>query len=50
MWPDLIVIGGGISRKAEKFLPLLKVRAPVIPAQLQNEAGIIGAALAAGHG
>ena len=47
MWPDLIIIGGGASKKADKFLPLIKVRPEVVPAQLQNEAGIVGAALAA---
>jgi polyphosphate glucokinase len=47
MWPDLVVIGGGASKKADKFLPLIKVRPEVAPAQLQNEAGIVGAALAA---
>jgi polyphosphate glucokinase len=47
LWPDLIIIGGGISRRAEKFLPHLdKVRTPVVAAKLQNEAGIVGAALA----
>lgn len=45
--PDLIVIGGGISRKSEKFLPLLKgLRAEVVPATLHNNAGIVGAAMA----
>lgn len=44
LWPDLIVVGGGVSKKAEKFLPLLHLRAPIVPAQLQNAAGIIGAA------
>lgn len=43
-WPDLIIIGGGVSKKADKFLPLLHLRAPVVPAQLRNDAGIIGAA------
>ncbi|MDQ1539209.1 MAG: polyphosphate glucokinase [Actinomycetota bacterium] len=43
-WPDLIVVGGGVSKKAEKFLPLLHLRAPIVAAQLQNSAGIIGAA------
>ncbi|WP_324651107.1 polyphosphate--glucose phosphotransferase [Georgenia sp. H159] len=42
--PDLIVVGGGVSKKAAKFLPLLDVRAPVVPAALRNEAGIVGAA------
>ena len=47
--PDLIIIGGGISRKADKFLPLLtSLRATVVPAAMQNDAGIVGAALAAG--
>ncbi|NEB88591.1 ROK family protein [Streptomyces anulatus] len=46
--PELFIIGGGVSRKAEKFLPLIeKVRAEVVPAQLQNNAGIVGAAMAA---
>ena len=44
-WPDLIVIGGGVSKKHEKFLPLLRTRAELVPAQLLNEAGIVGAAL-----
>jgi len=47
IWPDLIIIGGGASKKADKFLPNMKVRTEVVPAQLQNEAGIVGAALAA---
>lgn len=45
--PDLFIIGGGVSKKHEKFLPLLKTRAEIVPAQLLNDAGIIGAALAA---
>jgi polyphosphate glucokinase len=45
--PDLFIIGGGISKKHDKFLPLLTVRARIVPAQMLNEAGIIGAALAA---
>jgi len=44
-WPDLFIVGGGISKVHEKFIPLLTVRAKVIPAQLQNGAGIVGAAL-----
>ncbi len=47
-WPDLFIIGGGISKYHEKYLPQLTVTVPVIPAQLLNEAGIVGAALAAG--
>lgn len=45
VWPDVIVIGGGISKEGDKFIPLLKRRAKVVPAQLLNQAGIIGAAL-----
>ena len=46
LWPDLIVIGGGISKKSERFLPHLSARTRVVPAQMLNEAGIAGAALA----
>ncbi|MFQ5617094.1 MAG: polyphosphate--glucose phosphotransferase, partial [Anaerolineales bacterium] len=46
IWPDLIILGGGASKKVKKFLPHLDVRAEIIPAQLLNEAGIVGAALA----
>ena len=46
-WPDLIILGGGISKKHHKFIPRLTVRAEVVPAEMLNEAGIIGAALAA---
>ncbi|MFE9928894.1 polyphosphate--glucose phosphotransferase [Streptomyces sp. NPDC005533] len=46
--PDLFIIGGGVSRKPEKFLPLIEdVRAEIVPAKLQNNAGIVGAAMAA---
>ena len=45
--PDLFIIGGGVSKKYDKFLPLLHTRARVVPAQLFNDAGIVGAALAA---
>ena len=45
--PDLFVVGGGISKNAEKWVPLLDLRAPVRPAQLLNNAGIVGAAMAA---
>jgi polyphosphate glucokinase len=44
LWPDLIVVGGGVSRRAEKFLPLLELRSPIVPASLENRAGIVGAA------
>jgi polyphosphate glucokinase len=47
LWPDLIIVGGGVSKKAAKWVPLLSTRTPVVPAQLQNDAGIVGAALAA---
>jgi polyphosphate glucokinase len=45
-WPDLLIIGGGVSKRSDKFIPHLTVAVPVVPAQLGNEAGIIGAALA----
>jgi polyphosphate glucokinase len=45
--PDLFIIGGGVSKKQHKFLPQLRARAEIVPAQLLNEAGIIGAAMAA---
>lgn len=48
-WPELIIIGGGVSKKADKFIPKLELKTPVVPAQLQNQAGIIGAALAYHH-
>jgi polyphosphate glucokinase len=47
LWPDLIIVGGGVSKKAGKWVPLLTTRTPVVPAELQNDAGIVGAALAA---
>lgn len=46
-WPDLFVVGGGVSKSSDKFLPLLNLRTPIIPAQLRNSAGIVGAALLA---
>ena len=47
--PDLFIIGGGVSRKADKFLPVVQgmVKVPVVPAQLQNQAGLVGAAIVA---
>lgn len=45
--PDLFIIGGGVSKKQHKFLHYIETRAEVVPAQLLNEAGIIGAAMAA---
>jgi polyphosphate glucokinase len=47
LWPDLFIIGGGASKNHAKFLPLLKTRAQLTPAQMLNEAGIVGAAFAA---
>lgn len=47
IWPDLIIAGGGVSKHADKWLPLLDNRTPVVPATLRNDAGIVGAALAA---
>jgi len=45
--PDLFIIGGGISKESEKFVPLLKgIRARIVPATLHNDAGIVGAAMA----
>ena len=43
-WPDLIVVGGGVSKKSEKFIPHLKLKTPIVPAKLLNTAGIVGAA------
>ena len=48
--PDLVVLGGGVSKKSEHWLPLLDVRPPLVPAGLKNEAGIVGAALLAAEG
>ena len=48
VWPSLFIIGGGISRKSDKFVPLLSsVRAPIVPAAMHNDAGIAGAAMTA---
>jgi polyphosphate glucokinase len=46
-WPDLIIVGGGVSKKAERFLPLLDLRTEIVTAELLNGAGIVGAALQA---
>lgn len=43
-WPDLFVVGGGISKKADAFLPLLDLRTPIVAAKLRNSAGVVGAA------
>jgi polyphosphate glucokinase len=50
LWPDLIIVGGGVSRKAHKWLPLLDIRTPITAATLKNDAGIVGAATAAASG
>ncbi|MFE1645125.1 polyphosphate--glucose phosphotransferase [Microbacterium sp. P01] len=42
--PDLLIVGGGVSKHADEFLPLLKLRTPIVPAVHRNNAGIIGAA------
>ncbi len=44
--PDLFIFGGGVSKKSDKFMDYISVDVPVVPAQLRNEAGIVGAALA----
>jgi polyphosphate glucokinase len=44
--PRLLIIGGGVSKKADKYLQFLRTRAPVVAARLNNDAGIVGAALA----
>lgn len=45
LWPRMIIVGGGVSKKHEKFFQYLDVKAEIVPAQLRNEAGIIGAAI-----
>jgi polyphosphate glucokinase len=47
MWPNLMIIGGGVSKNSDKFIPRLTVKCLVVPAQLRNDAGIIGAAIVA---
>jgi polyphosphate glucokinase len=46
LWPDLVILGGGGSKKAEKWLPLIDVRPALAVAVLRNAAGIVGAAIA----
>ncbi len=46
VWPDLIILGGGVSKKADNFLPYLNLNAEIVIAESFNHAGIIGAALA----
>lgn len=50
LWPDLIIVGGGVSKHHDEFLPLLDLRTPIVPATLRNNAGILGAAALAGGG
>jgi polyphosphate glucokinase len=47
LWPDLIILGGGAVKYYERFVHRLTVRAEVAPARLGNDAGMVGAALAA---
>lgn len=49
-WPDLFVFGGGISKRFEMYSHFFTTRAPIVPAVLRNQAGIVGAALAASRG
>jgi polyphosphate glucokinase len=48
--PDLFIVGGGISKHSDEFLPLLDLSTPIVPAALRNNAGILGAAALAAHG
>ncbi|MBA2300654.1 MAG: ROK family protein [Chloroflexi bacterium] len=50
MWPTLFILGGGVSKNADKYIPRLTVRTPVVPASLRNDAGIVGAAIVAAEG
>ena len=45
--PNLIILGGGVSKNHERYIPHLTVQAKIVPAELRNEAGIVGAAIAA---
>jgi len=47
LWPDLFIIGGGVSKRHDRFIPRLTTHAEVVPAKLLNEAGIVGAAVSA---
>jgi polyphosphate glucokinase len=47
IWPDLVILGGGVSKRGEKYIPLLDVRPPLVAATLLNEAGIVGSAVRA---
>lgn len=50
MWPTLFILGGGVSKNGDKFIPRLNRRTPVVAAELRNDAGIIGAAIVAAEG
>jgi polyphosphate glucokinase len=50
MWPTLFIVGGGVSKSADKYVPRLTARTPVVPAELRNDAGIVGAAIVAVEG
>ena len=50
MWPSLFILGGGVSKNADRFIPRLTCRTPVVAATLRNDAGIIGAAIVAAEG
>ena len=45
LWPDLVILGGGISKEFDRWSALLSVDVPLVPAQLRNHAGIVGAAM-----
>jgi polyphosphate glucokinase len=47
MWPNLIILGGGVSKSGDRFIPRLTVNCEVVAAELRNDAGIIGAAVVA---
>jgi polyphosphate glucokinase len=50
MWPNLFILGGGVSKNGDKFIPRLQRRTPVVAATLRNDAGIVGAAIVAAEG
>jgi len=50
LWPQLIIIGGGVSKKSDKFFPHINLSTKMVPATLHNDAGIVGAAMFAPTG
>jgi polyphosphate glucokinase len=50
MWPNLMILGGGVSKRGDRYIPRLTVRCPVVAAELKNDAGIVGAAIVAAEG